>query len=97
MNNKLMPYNPPNGFVFILPGPTNQMGASLLMSINPLFKINHKPTKPPCSPIQPHKQLSSFNLTKVNNIPSKNSPKRIEVIWKKGKLNPRCTRLNKNA
>ena len=69
-----MPQKPPNGFVLIFPGPTNQIGASFDISNKPLFAKNQPPTIPPCNPIQPHNELLFFNLTNAKNIPSKNNP-----------------------
>ena len=87
INNEI-PYKPPNGFVCIYPGPTSQIGASIEISTKPLLSRNHIPTRPPCSPAQPHRELSSLILISVSRIPSKNSPKRILNICQKGILKP---------
>ena len=89
-----MPQKPPNGFEFIFPGPTNQIGTSFYISNKPLFTKNQPPTSPPCNPIQPHNELLFFNLKNAKNIPSKNNPDRMLIICKRGKLNPICTKLN---
>ena len=86
--NNEVPYKPPNGFVCKYPGPTNQIGASFEISTKPLLRRNHIPTRPPCSPAQPHKELSSLILISDSKIPSKNNPKRILIICLKGILKP---------
>ena len=92
-----IPNIPPRGFVLIFPGPTNHLGDFVEISNKPLFTKNHNPTSPPCSPILPHKEFLSFNLTSDNKIPSKNNPVRILIISQKGKLNPIWTILKINA
>ena len=91
-----MPQKPPNGFVLIFPGPTNQIGTSFDMSNRPLFTKNQPPTSPPCNPIQTHNELSFINLKYDKNIPSKNNPVSMLIICQRGKLNPICTMLNIN-
>ncbi len=67
---------PPIGFGEIPPGPTSQVGVSLGIAIKLAFMKNHKPTKPPCRPIQPLKDpLSRIRLIPRTN-PNKNQPKR---------------------
>ena len=83
-----IPINPPMGFVFICPGPTSHLGESFEMNNKPLFVMNHNPTRPPCNPILPHKELLSFILIRDNKIPRKNNPVRMPNISQKGKSNP---------
>ena len=62
--------------------------AAFEMKNKPLFTINHIPTRPPCNPIQPHKEFLSLNLINDNKIPSKNNPVSTLIISQKGISNP---------
>ena len=81
----------------MVPGPTNHLGESLDMKNRPLFDINHNPTRPPCNPIQPHKELLSFSFIRDNKIPSKNNPVSMLNISQKGRSNPIWTKLKIKA